>query len=150
MMYMPSLFGGSIFDEWMNEFDRHFFNRSGEREAVGNNQLMKEDIKEHEDHYELSVDLPGYRKEDLKAELKDGYLTISAIHNDEKEEKDKKGRYLRRERYTGSATRSFYVGENLTQGEVGAKFENGILTLTLPKKEMKRELPEQHLISIEG
>lgn len=67
-----------------------------------------------------------------------------------KRRRTRRGRYLRRERYTGSATRSFYVGENLTQGEVGAKFENGILTLTLPKKEMKRELPEQHLISIEG
>ena len=98
----------------------------------------------------LDVDLPGYKKEDIKAELKDGTLTISASTNTEKEDKDKDGKFIRRERFSGSCSRSFYVGENLDQEDIKAKFENGILKLFVPKKEAKPEIEESKYIAIEG
>ena len=98
---------------------------------------MKTDIKETESAYELDIDLPGYKKEDVQAELKDGYLTISAKTNTTKEEKDENGKYLRKERYSGSCSRSFYVGEDITEEDIKAKFEDGTLKLSIPKKEAK-------------
>jgi len=113
---------------------------------------MKTDIKEHEHGYELEVSLPGYKKEDIHAELKDGYLTIQAAttkNNDQKDEKT--GNYIRRERYSGSCSRSFYVGKDITQEDIKAKYENGILVLAIPKKDQKKvEAEEKKYIAIEG
>ena len=112
-------------------------------------RVMKTDLKEHEDGYELSVDLPGLKKEQIELQLQNGYLTITASKGLEEENKDKKGRLVHQERYTGSMTRSFYIGEHLTEEDVKAKFENGVLTLDFPK-EQSIKLPERRTIQIEG
>ena len=111
---------------------------------------MTTDVKEDEQGYEITMNIPGVKKEDVKAELKDGYLTIQATSNSKKDEKDSEGRYIRRERYCGSCSRSFYVGEEMTEEDIKAKFENGTLKLTLPKKEAKKAVPEKKYIAIEG
>ena len=111
---------------------------------------MKTDIKETDTAYELAIDLPGVKKEDVKAELKDGYLNIGVSSSKSNDEKDEKGNYIRRERYTGSYSRSFYVGDGVTQDEVKAKFDNGVLKLTIPKKEAAPEVETNHYIAIEG
>lgn len=113
-----------------------------------NTQLMKTDVKENGNEYELSMDLPGYEKEDIHAELKDGYLTIHAQHNNEKEEKDDKGNYIFRERTTGSCRRSFYVGADVTQEQIKAEYKNGTLHLIVPKVEHKQVEDQTHYISI--
>ena len=107
-------------------------------------------VRDTDHGYEITMNLPGVKKEDIKAELKDGYLTITANSNSNKDEKDEKGRYIRRERYSGSCSRSFYVGDQVTEGDVKAKFENGTLTLNLPKKEDKSETENKKYIAIEG
>ena len=111
---------------------------------------MKTDIKETDTAYELAIDLPGVKKEDVKAELKDGYLNIGVSSSKSNDEKDEKGNYIRRERYTGSYSRSFYVGDGVTQDEVKAKFDNGVLKLTVPKKEAAPEVETNKYIAIEG
>jgi HSP20 family molecular chaperone IbpA len=111
---------------------------------------MQTDIEESETGYALTMNLPGFKKEDVKAELKDGYLTINASTNSSKEEKDEKGKYIRKERYSGSCSRSFYVGEAVTQEDIKAKFEDGTLKISVPKKELKPEVEEAKYISIEG
>ena len=111
---------------------------------------MRTDIKETEGGYELDIDLPGYKKEDVQAQLKEGYLTISASMNKDNGEKDKNGKYIRRERYFGSCSRSFYVGEAVTQEDIKARFEDGILKVSVPKKEAKPEVEESKYIAIEG
>jgi len=140
-MFMPSIFSKDLFDD---VFDSRFFGYNSR-----NNDLMKTDVKETEDGYQLFVDLPGVKKEDLKAELKDGYLTIGATTNQNNDEKDENGKYIRRERYTGTFSRSFYIGENVTQEEIKAKFENGTLTLFVPKKEQTPQVEQKKYISIE-
>lgn len=127
---MLATYRNNIFDDL---FNAPFFTRNEPN-------MMKTDIKENDGGYELAVDLPGIKKEDIKAELNDGYLTITAENNSSKDEKDEKGKYIRRERYTGSYSRSFYVGDGLTEQDIKAKFENGTLTLAIPKKET---LPEK-------
>lgn len=127
---MLSTYRNNIFDDL---FNAPFFTRN---EA----NMMKTDIKEHDGGYELTVDLPGVKKEDIKAELNDGYLTISAENNTNKDEKDENGKYICRERYSGSYSRSFYVGDAITEEDIKAKFENGTLKLDIPKKEA---LPEK-------
>lgn len=127
---MLATYRNNIFDDL---FNAPFFTRNEPN-------MMKTDIKEHDGGYELAVDLPGIKKEDIKAELNDGYLTITAENNSSKDEKDEKGKYICRERYTGSYSRSFYVGDGLTEQDIKAKFENGTLTLAIPKKEV---LPEK-------
>ena len=109
---------------------------------------MKTDIREDEKGYQLAIDLPGYRKDELKLELKDGYLTISAEKNEEKEQKDEKGRMIRQERYAGSVQRSFFVGEQLKEEDIKAKYEDGVLKLEIPKKEEEKKLPERRYIEI--
>mgnify|MGYP002282472433 CR=1 FL=1 len=111
--------------------------------------LMKTDIRETESGYELDIDLPGFKKDEINAKLENGYLTISAAKGLDKDEQDKKGNYIRRERYAGSMSRSFFVGEGVTQEDVHAKFEDGILKLSVPKKAAK-EVEQQRYISIEG
>ena len=111
---------------------------------------MRTDIKETANGFELDIDLPGYKKSDVQAELKEGYLTISASTNRDNSEKDKEGKYIRRERYYGSCSRSFYVGEAVTQEDIKARFEDGILKVSVPKKEVKPEVEESTYIAIEG
>lgn len=146
MMMMPSLFGNSLFDEWMDfPFDSGF-SKGSKRET----SLMKTDVKEMNGAYELEMELPGYAKEDVTAQLKDGYLTIQASRNATNDEKDEKGNYIRRERYIGQCSRSFYVGETVKQEDIRAKFENGILKLTVPKIEEQKPVEENKFIAIEG
>ncbi len=112
--------------------------------------MMKTDIKETAQSYEMTMNLPGVKKEDVKAELKDGYLTIQASSNTENNTQDDDGRYIRRERYMGSCSRSFYVGTQVSQEEIKARFEDGILKLLIPKKEAKPMVEDKKYIAIEG
>ena len=146
-MLMPSIFGENLFDDFFDGFARPV--RRNENGAPVRHDLMKTDIRETETGFDLTIDLPGYSKEDVKAELKDGYLTISATKTSNKEEKDEKGRYIRRERYSGSCSRCFFVGEDVTEQDIKARFENGTLQLNVPKIEKKPEEPKTKLISIE-
>ena len=147
MMYMPSIFGENLMDDFFNDTSWLGYEPAYSKSTAN---LMKTDIKEHENNYEMKIDLPGFKKEDLKLQLKDGYLNISAAHNENKDEKDKSGKVVRQERYTGSMQRSFYVGENVKQSDIAAKFENGVLALNIPKVEPKKEVPEEKYIAIEG
>ena len=114
----------------------------------GLGDVYKRQVRETEDSYELDVDLPGFKKDEVNVELKNGYLTIQAAKGLDKDETDKKGKYIRQERYAGSCSRSFYVGEDVEAGEVAARFENGILQLSIPKKEHK-QLPKNSTIQIQ-
>ena len=149
-MMLPSIFGKDLLNEMMNlSFEDDFF---GNRSLLYGNQaksVMKTDIKEGENGYELSIDLPGFQKEDISAQLENGYLTVTASQNTSKEEKDEDGRYIRRERYTGNCSRSFYVGEGITQEDIHAKYKDGILSLTVPKKDAEK-IEAQKYIAIEG
>ncbi len=145
-MLMPSIFGENLFDDFMDGFA---FPTANWNYAKNTANVMKTDIKENDKGYELDVDLPGYKKEDVKAELKDGYLTISASNDNTKEEKDEDGKDIRKERYTGSVSRSFYVGKYVTEEDIHAKFENGILKLSVPKVDAPK-VEENKYISIEG
>ena len=111
---------------------------------------MKTDIKENEGSYELDIDLPGFKKDEITAELKDGYLTVSAAKGLDKDEEDKKGHYIRQERYSGAMSRTFYVGEDVKQEDIKAKFENGILSLSVPKPVEQKKVETSKHIAIEG
>ena len=114
-MFMNSLFGESLFDDFFNDWERPVRSLAPARTA--NTAVMRTDVREKEGSFELDIDLPGYKKEDVKAELKDGYLTISAVAKYEKnDENDKK--FLRRERFYGTCSRSFYVGDVITQEDI--------------------------------
>ncbi|HIX24202.1 MAG TPA: Hsp20/alpha crystallin family protein [Candidatus Lachnoclostridium avicola] len=148
-MLMPSIFGENLFDDWMDfPFEREFF---GKNPLYGKNakNIMKTDVRELDDHYELDIDLPGFKKDEISAELKDGYLIISAAKGLDKDQKDKEGRMIRQERYAGSCSRSFYVGEGVTEQDIKGKFEDGILKLSVPKKDAKK-VEEKKTIAIEG
>ncbi len=147
-MLMPSIFGENLFDDFFDDFR---YPRKPAR-PVKNPEvnIMKTDIKENEKGYDLAIELPGYKKDDMKLELKDGYLTISAEINQDNDEKDEGGNYIRRERYYGRSSRSFYVGEALTEEDIKAKYEDGILKINVPKKEVKPVVDEAKYISIEG
>jgi HSP20 family protein len=149
-MYMPSIFGESLFDN-MFPFDEKFFTEKKDP-LYGKNasRVMKTDIKENEGSYELDIDLPGFKKDEITAELKDGYLTVSAAKGLDKDEEDKKGNYIRKERYAGSMSRSFYVGKHVTVEDVHPKYESGILSFSVPKEEAKPVEEKKHYISIEG
>ena len=145
MMMMPSIFGGNLFnDDWMDfsfpDIDKELYGKHAKN-------LMKTDVKEKDGNYEVAIDLPGFKKDEITAELKDGYLTISAAKGLDKDEKDKDGKYIRRERYAGNMSRSFYVGEHLNEEDIKAKYEDGILKLSMPK-EAKKELPKSSTIAI--
>ncbi len=158
-MMTPSIFGENLFDEFFGNFfgfptfdDRAM--QKAQRELYGHHtaNMMKTDVQEHGDHFELDIDLPGFKKEELSLELKNGYLAISAekkLDRDEKEERT--GRFVRRERYMGSMSRAFYVGEDVKQEDIHAKYENGVLKLSVPKMEARKPaVPEKKYIAIEG
>lgn len=149
-MLRPSIFNDNLFDDF---FEFPFFDDRAERKLYGHNakNIMKTDIKEHKDGYELEIDLPGFHKDEIQAELKDGYLTISAAKQLNQDEKEKEsGKYIRRERCSGSCQRSFYVGDEITQEDIKAEFKHGILKLFVPKKEAKPEVEQRKFVSIEG
>ena len=149
-MLLPSIFGEDLFDDMMDfPFEDEFFGRKNPLYGKRAKNLMKTDVKETENGYELDIDLPGFKKEEVQASLENGYLTISASKGLDKDEKDKKGRYIRRERYSGAMSRSFYVGEGVEQKDIHAKFENGILKLTVPKTNAQKVEECKH-IAIEG
>lgn len=114
------------------------------------NGMMQTDVSEDDKGYTVTMNLPGYRKEDVKGEVKDGYLTISASTSTSNDEKDKSGKYIRRERYSGSCSRSFYIGDEVTQDDIKARFENGVLTIDIPKKEAAPKVEQNRYIAIEG
>lgn len=147
-MLMPSIFGESLFDEFFDDFARPVKNNARVSNSVP--AVMKTDVKENETGYELDIELPGYKKEDVQAQLKDGYLNITAIMKKDDEQKSEGGKYIRRERYYGSCSRSFYVGEDIEQQDIKAKFEDGILKIGVPKKEAKPKVEENKFITIEG
>ena len=153
-MLMPSIFGEDMFDEFMRDFP--FFDENAgnkiEKKLYGRHakNMMKTDIKELEGGYELEMDLPGFTKDEITAELKDGYLTVSATKGLDKDEQEKEtGKYIRRERYAGACQRSFYVGEDVTEQDIKAEFKHGMLKLFVPKKEVK-PVTENKYIAIEG
>lgn len=147
MMLMPSIFGEDLFDDWM----RFPMEKESRRNySSWTSELMKTDIKEVDGNYQLHVDLPGFRKEDLKIQLKEGYLTIQASRTDDRDEKDEKGKYVRKERYSGQCSRSFFVGKHVQQEDVHAKYDNGVLQVTFPKADTRKEVEEKKFISIEG
>ena len=149
-MMMPSIFGENLFDDWMDfPFDDDFFGRKNPLYGKHAKNMMKTDVRETDNGYELDIDLPGFKKDEISAQLKDSYLTISAAKGLDKDEKEKDGKYIRRERYAGTMSRSFYVGEGVEQDDIHAKYENGILKLSIPKKDAK-EVEQKKYISIEG
>ncbi|MCR5672592.1 MAG: Hsp20/alpha crystallin family protein [Lachnospiraceae bacterium] len=145
-MMMPSIFGENLFDDFFDSVSRPI---KAIRQAPVP-QVMRTDVKESDKGFTLDIDLPGYKKENISAELKDGYITVSAKTNEEHEEKDEDGTYIRKERTFGSCSRSFYVGEEIEESEIKAKFEDGILKLFVPKKEVEPQVEERKYISIEG
>ena len=149
-MLLPRIFGEDLLDDWF-DFPEFPDVSKAEKKLYGHHagHLMKTDVHEQENQYEVDIDLPGFKKEDISLTLNGGYLTISAAKGLDKEENDKKGKLIRQERYTGSMQRSFYVGDGVKVEDVKAKFEDGVLKLTIPKKELK-ELPSNTTIAIEG
>ena len=137
MMMIPRRNHFDLFDEMFRD---PFFEGT-------ESKVMKTDIKEKKDKYLIDIDLPGYEKEDIKMEISDGYLTVHASVNKEVDDEKEKGKYVRKERYVGECSRSFYVGDNVTEDEIKAKFKNGTLTIEVPKKEDKKELPDKKIYS---
>ena len=154
-MLMPSIFGEDLFDDFMNDFS--FYNDAPfsnvEKKLYGHHakNVMKTDIKETDEGYELEIDLPGFTKDEVKVSLDNGYMTVSAAKGLDKDEQEKKsGKYIRRERYAGACERSFYVGDEITEEDVKGEFKHGMLKLFIPKKEAKPAVEQKKYISIEG
>ncbi len=143
-MLLPSIFGESLLDDWMDfgDVERKLYGRHAAN-------VMKTDVHEHDEGYELDIDLPGFKKDEIKLSLDNGYLSVSAAKSLDKDKKNIKGKIIRQERYAGSMQRSFYVGDALTETDIKAKFEDGVLKLSIPKKEPEK-LPEAKTIAIEG
>ena len=146
-MLMPSIFGESLFnDDWMNfgfpEVEKALYGKHASHE-------MKTDVRETDSGYEVDIDLPGFKKDEINIQLDNGYLSISAAKGLDKDEQDKEGKYIRKERYAGSMSRSFYVGNAITQDDIKAKYESGILRLSVPKKAAE-EIESAKRIAIEG
>lgn len=156
-MMVPSIFGENLFDDFFDDFfdwpayDKQM--KDAQKKIYGRraDNIMKTDVRDHDDHYEIDVDLPGFKKDELSLELTDGYLTIKASKGLDKDEKEKKsGKYIRRERYLGSMTRSFYVGDTVTQEDVKAEYKNGVLKLSVPKPDPNKKVEKTNYIAIEG
>lgn len=150
-MLRPSIFGESLFDDFMDGFrfpefpdvNKVLYGKHGKN-------MMKTDVKETDKGYEVDIDLPGFKKDEIQLQLEDGYLTVTASKGLDKDEKDKKGKYVRRERYAGGMSRSFYVGDHVTEKDVHPKYENGILSFSVPKEDEKAVEDKKRYISIEG
>ena len=154
-MLMPSIFGENLFDDFFGDFPFYYDKdmKNVEKKLYGRHakNMMKTDIKELEGGYELEMDLPGFTKDEITAELKDGYLTVSATKGLDKDEQEKEtGKYIRRERYAGACQRSFYVGEDITEQDIKAEFKHGILKLFVPKKEAQPKVENKKYVAIEG
>ncbi|MBQ3378438.1 MAG: Hsp20/alpha crystallin family protein [Clostridia bacterium] len=147
---LPAIFRDRLFDNWMRfpAFD-DFYDIDKKLYGANNSNVMNTDVREHDDRYAIDIDLPGFLKDELSLSLENGYLTVTAQKNVDNEDKNEEGKLIRRERYSGTMQRSFYIGENLTEDDIKAKFENGVLYLTVPKKDAK-PLPEKKTILIEG
>ena len=146
-MLMPSILSNDFMDDFFGVPRVTGFGRSYDDSF---SRMMTTDVKESDNGYQVDMNLPGFAKEDIKAELKDGYLTIKAETNQNNDEQDDDGKYIRRERYTGSCSRSFYVGEDITQEDIKAAFKDGVLSLSIPKKEAIPQKDETKYIAIEG
>ena len=147
-MLVPSIFGENLFDDWFGFPDFRDMDRAEKKLYGGRgDRLMKTDVHEQEDHYEIDIDLPGFAKEDISLQLEEGYLTVSATKAVE-ENKESKGKLIRQERFSGSMQRSFYLGENLTEEDIKATFRDGVLSLSVPKKE-QHKIPEKKTIRID-
>lgn len=149
IMLLPSILNNNILDDFFNGFDDLFREPSLARIPMSSRGLMTTNVKDLGDDYQLEVELPGYNKEDITATLKKGYLIIAAKREDSKDEKDDKGKYIRRERYSGSCQRSFYVGDDIKEEDFKASFENGVLTLVFPKEKSDVKLEEKKYIPID-
>ena len=145
---LPSIFGENLFDDFFSDDFMNFPAWSGRSPLYGKHakNLMKTDVRETENTYEVDIDLPGFKKDEIDVDLKDGYLTIRASKGLDKDQKDKEGKYIRQERYAGACSRSFYVGE-VEPDQVSAKYEDGILKISVPKQ-AKKELPKSTTIAI--
>ena len=148
-MMMPSLFTENLFDDFFNDFDEDFFGKKNPLYGKHARNMMKTDVRETDTTYEVDVDLPGFKKEDINVNYENGYLTISTSKGLDKDEKDKEGNYIRRERYAGSMCRSFYVGDAVSEEDIHAKYEDGILKLSVPKKAPEK-IEKDGYIAIEG
>lgn len=151
-MLLPTIFGENLFDDWMDPFDKlekQLMNTQRELYGKHGANLMKTDVRETDGNYEVAVDLPGFKRDEINVTLENGYLSISAAKGLDKEESGEDGRYIRRERYAGQCARSFYVGDAVRQEDIRARFEDGILHLTVPKKDAL-SLPARNTIAIEG
>ena len=144
-MLMPAVFGENLFD---NFFDRDFF--SGRNPLYGKHEkdIMKTDVRERDGNYEVFVDLPGFKKDEVSLNLENGYLTITAAKGLEKDEQEENSSYVRKERWSGSCSRSFYLGDGVRAEDIKAKMEDGILSLTFPKE--SKQIPQKNTILIEG
>ena len=155
-MLRPSIFGENLFDDFFDfpEFaDFEKMERQMDKKLYGRHakNLMKVDIKDKENEYEMMIDLPGFKKDEITAQLQDGYLTISAAKGLDQDEKEKEtGKYIRKERYAGACQRSFYVGEGVKQEDIRAEFKHGVLKLLIPKEAPKLEKKDDRFIAIEG
>lgn len=145
-MYLPSIFSENFFDDFM---DYNFPAVNVDKQLYGKNanRVMKTDVREHDDGYEVEIDLPGFKKDEIDVQLEQGYLTIRAAKSLEKDQ-TKKGKVIRQERYSGTMSRTFYVGENVTEEDIKGKFEDGVLKLSIPKAQPK--IPAKKTIAIEG
>ena len=149
-MLFPSVFGENLFDDWsgfpvfrgFGDIDRKLYGKNAPH-------MMKTDVHDNDDHFEIVMDLPGFKKDQITLKLEGGYMTVGAAKGLDKDENDKQGRLIRQERYAGAMQRSFYVGEYVTEADIRARFEDGVLHITVPKKEPPKE-PQQKLIAIEG
>ena len=146
-MLMPSIFGENLFDDFMDDFAfPNIYKKLYGKHAAN---IMKTDVKEKDSTYEVDIDLPGFKKDEIQIQLENGYVIVSAAKGLDKEEKDKEGKYIRRERYAGNVSRSFYVGEKVQKEDIHPKFENGILSFDIPK-ETKTVENNNNYIAIEG
>lgn len=150
-MMMPSIFRENLFDNFMEDFAFPTFS-DVDKALYGKNakNLMKTDVKETDDDYIVDIDLPGFKKEEIQMQLDNGYLTVSASKGLDKDETDNAGNYVRRERFSGSMSRSFYVGSHVKEEDIHPRYENGILTFSLPKEEKKAVEEKKRYIAIEG
>lgn len=146
-MLLPSIFGESLFDD-MFDFDKEFNRMNRALYGKHSRNMMKTDVRETDNSYELDIDLPGFKKDEITIQLDNGYLSISASKGLDKDEENKNGKYIRRERYAGAMNRTFYVGDNLTQQDIQAKFEDGILKISVPKKDVQ-QIEQNKYIAIE-